>query len=139
MNKKSLNKKLVPALICAAFVWQGSQVLAADITVTPPVASGFVVKDNTGVTDRFRVDETGTVAIPGLATAPAGSTVTCFGPTGVLGGCSGWRRHGRDRAHRSSGRRGDRARGGHGRQHRADGADRRHRRDRGHGFTGPPV
>jgi hypothetical protein len=48
-----------------------------------------VVKDNTGLTDRFRVQETGTVTIPGLPTGSTTNTVTCFdSASGRLGPCA---------------------------------------------------
>ena len=64
--------------------------LAADITVQPPAGSGFAVRDSAGTTDRFRVDDAGTVRIPAINSATQQDVVTCFeAATGQLGPCSG--------------------------------------------------
>ena len=62
---------------------------AADIVAIPPSTSGFVVKDNTGASTRFSVNESGVVTIPPLPAATQQSAnVTCFDANGVLGPCA---------------------------------------------------
>ena len=87
--RPSFRPKLIVAALWLAFALQTPVVIAADITVTPPSGSGFVVKDNTGVTDRLRVQESGTVTIPGLPTGATSNTMTCFdNASGRLGPCA---------------------------------------------------
>lgn len=87
--RHSFRPKPIVAALWTAFALQLPVAFAADITNTPPSGSGFVVKDNTGVTDRFRVQETGTVTIPGLPTGSTANTVTCFdSASGRLGPCA---------------------------------------------------
>lgn len=80
-------KRIAIALVSALAL--GSQwTLAADISATVPVGSGFVVKNSTGTTDRFRVQEDGTVLAPGLPAAAQVDTVLCFdSSTGTMGRC----------------------------------------------------
>ena len=62
---------------------------AADVTVQPPSGSGFAVRDAVNTADRFRVNESGTVLIPGLNGQPQQGAVTCFSSvSGQLGPCS---------------------------------------------------
>ena len=62
---------------------------AGDIVNTPPAGGSFVVKDNTGTTDRLRVTEGGVVTMPSLPTGTVGNTVTCFdSASGRLGPCA---------------------------------------------------
>lgn len=87
--RQSIRPQPIVAALWTAFALQVPVAFAADITNTPPAGSGFVVKDNTGVTDRFRVQETGTVTIPSLPAASTANTVTCFDSvTGRLGPCA---------------------------------------------------
>lgn len=60
---------------------------AADISLTPPPGGGFVVKDPGGQ-ERFRVDGTGEVKVPGLPATPGNSRLTCHDATGQLTTCS---------------------------------------------------
>jgi hypothetical protein len=62
---------------------------AADVTITPPAGSGFVVKNAAGTLDRMRVQETGAVSFPDLTNAASADTTLCFvAATGRLGPCS---------------------------------------------------
>ena len=62
--------------------------LAADISMTPPAGGGFVVKD-AGGNERFRVQGSGDVRVPGLPAAAAAGSPTCFDAnTGRLGPCA---------------------------------------------------
>ncbi|MFN3986642.1 MAG: hypothetical protein ACK4KV_14200 [Rhodocyclaceae bacterium] len=64
--------------------------MAADVTIRPPAGGGFAVRDSANTTNRFRVDDAGTVNIPGLNSAAQQDNVTCFdAATGQLGPCSG--------------------------------------------------
>jgi hypothetical protein len=77
---------LAAALVCAL----GAQpVLAADVSVTPVAGSGFVVKDNTGATERLRVQESGIVTLPAVPEAAVQATALCIGAGGQLGPCGG--------------------------------------------------
>jgi hypothetical protein len=88
MNQSS-RFKLVVAALCTALALQAPMVFAGDISAIPSSGDGFVVKDNTGVEDRFRVQESGEVTIPGLPDADPTDTVTCFdSTTGQLGPCA---------------------------------------------------
>lgn len=63
--------------------------LAADVTVTPPIGGGFVVKDASNAQERFKVQESGVVTVPGLPSAAPGNTVLCFdNGTGRMGPCA---------------------------------------------------
>jgi hypothetical protein len=87
--RQSIRLQSIVAVLWTVFALQMSVSFAADITNTPPAGSGFVVKDNTGVTDRFRVQETGAVTIPGLPGGTTSNTLTCFdSATGRLGPCA---------------------------------------------------
>ena len=72
--------------VLAAALW-GPAVQAADVTVRPPAGGGFAVKDASGAQTRFRVDEGGAVAAPGLPSSPAVPNVVCYGAAGALGPC----------------------------------------------------
>jgi len=63
---------------------------ADDVTVQPGAGSGFVVTDNTGVSQRFRVLETGEVFLGGLLSAPSvQSQPLCYNTTsGQVGDCA---------------------------------------------------
>ena len=62
---------------------------AADVQINTPPAGNFVVNDNSGAVTLLKVDGSGVVTVPYLATAPATySTGVCFGPGGVLGQCA---------------------------------------------------
>ncbi len=85
----SFSSKRFFAALWLALALQVPMGFAADITATPPSGGGFAVKDSTGVTDRFRVEETGEVTIPGLPSAATANTATCFDSTsGQLGPCA---------------------------------------------------
>jgi hypothetical protein len=61
----------------------------ADVQINTPPAGNFVVKDNAGATTLLKVDGSGAVTVPYLATTPATySSGVCFGAGGVLGQCS---------------------------------------------------
>lgn len=62
--------------------------MAADVVVVPSAASGFVVKDSAGATDRFRVTEAGAVSVPSVPTATTKSIALCADIVGVLGPCA---------------------------------------------------
>lgn len=63
--------------------------LAADVTVTPSAGSGFTVTDASGNTPRLRVQESGTVSVPGLPAASQQNTPLCFNnSTGAVGPCA---------------------------------------------------
>ncbi len=61
--------------------------LAADVVVTPSAGSGFVVKDNTGASDRLRVSEAGAVSVPAVPAAATQTTAVCMSAVGLLGPC----------------------------------------------------
>ena len=88
MIRATQARKLIFAFL--AFSVFGAQLaLAADITVAPPAAGGFVVKDSGGTLDRVRVQESGAVSAPGLPGATAVGSSLCFdSATGQLGPCS---------------------------------------------------
>jgi hypothetical protein len=70
----------------AAFALSNQSLLADDISATVPAGSGFVIKDATGTQERFRVQESGPVLVPGLPTAAQGNTLLCFdNSTGRMG------------------------------------------------------
>jgi hypothetical protein len=89
MTNKIQRPLFLLALLAVSFVG-GLSAQAADITVAPPAASGFVVKDATGAQDRFRVQESsGAVLAPSLSSAAPVNTVLCFDTgTGQLGPCA---------------------------------------------------
>lgn len=85
----SFRSKRFFAALWTVLALQAPTAFAADITATPPAGGGFVVKDSTGTTDRFRVQESGTVTIPGLPGAASANTATCFNNlSGQLGPCA---------------------------------------------------
>ena len=59
---------------------------AADVQIAAP-AGGNVVLTNSAATTLMLLQSTGSVAIPGLLTAPTFATGVCFGAGGVLGQC----------------------------------------------------
>lgn len=86
-RKTSIVQKLAMALL-AAVALNNQSLLAADLTATPPVGAGFVVKNVPGTLERFRVQESGEVRIPGLLTAAPRNAVVCFDNiSGYLGPC----------------------------------------------------
>lgn len=79
-----------PAVMCGlALLGLGSRVRAADVKVQPAPGSGFVVTDNTGGTQQFKVLETGEVFLGGLLVShPVQSQPLCYNPgSGQVGDC----------------------------------------------------
>lgn len=76
----------------AAIVLSGAAMAApggADITITPPANGGFVIKNNAGNAERFRVMETGDVYLPNLPNTTEAGSVACYDSvTGRLGKCA---------------------------------------------------
>ncbi|WP_454723544.1 hypothetical protein [Delftia acidovorans] len=76
----------------AAIVLSGAAMAApggADITITPPANGGFVIKNNAGNAERFRVMETGDVYLPNLPNTTEAGSVACYDDvTGRLGKCA---------------------------------------------------
>ncbi|MFZ1545994.1 MAG: hypothetical protein WAT12_02695, partial [Candidatus Nitrotoga sp.] len=77
------------AVAIVAALGLSNQILwAADISFTPPAGGGFVIKDSTGVQERFRVKESGAVLAPGLSVATPGDALLCFiNSSGQMGPC----------------------------------------------------
>ena len=75
-----------------AIVVNGASMAApggADITITPPANGGFVIKNNAGNAERFRVMETGDVYLPNLSNTTEAGRVACYDDaTGRLGKCA---------------------------------------------------
>ena len=67
----------------------GSAARAADVTVQPAPGSGFVVTDNTGASQRFKVLENGQLFFGGLVgTPPLENQALCYDTTtGQVGPC----------------------------------------------------
>jgi hypothetical protein len=67
----------------------GGAAHADDVTVQPAPGSGFVVTDNTGAAQRFKVLETGPIFLGGLVgSPPIGNQALCYDTmTGQLGAC----------------------------------------------------
>lgn len=87
MSRKIQKQPLILSLL-AIFSANVPAALAADVTIAPPAASGFVVKNAAGTVDRFRVQESGGVTVPGLTGAAQGNAVLCFDNlNGALGPC----------------------------------------------------
>jgi len=81
-------RKRFIAILCAGAL-HAHAALAADIVLAPPPNGGLSVTSSDKAQIRLRVDEaSGTVTVPGLATAPSQGTLVCHGPGGVLGNCS---------------------------------------------------
>ncbi|MEJ8294176.1 hypothetical protein WKI45_15200 [Delftia tsuruhatensis] len=76
----------------AAIVLSGAAMAApggADITITPPANGGFVIKNNAGNAERFRVMENGDVYLPNLPNTTEAGSVACYDDvTGRLGKCA---------------------------------------------------
>jgi len=76
----------------AAIVLSGAAMAApggADITITPPANGGFVIKNNAGNAERFRVMETGDVYLPNLPNTTEAGSVACYdNASGRLGKCA---------------------------------------------------
>ena len=78
-------------LICAlsaVYALHTPLALAADLSFTPPSGGGFVIKSPGGAQERFRVQGTGEVTVPGLNGAPTANNLTCFDGAGRLGPCA---------------------------------------------------
>ncbi len=76
------------AVLGAAYALHPPLVLAADLSFTPPSGGGFVIKSPGGAQERFRVQGTGEVTVPGLNGAPTANNLTCFDSAGRLGPCA---------------------------------------------------
>ncbi|MGB3068844.1 MAG: hypothetical protein WBC18_09865 [Ottowia sp.] len=64
-------------------------VQAADVVVQPSAGSGLVVKDSLGSTERWRVQESGQVSIPGWQTLPVQTAQVCINfMAGIFGPCA---------------------------------------------------
>ncbi|GAB2479513.1 hypothetical protein GCM10027082_33040 [Comamonas humi] len=63
---------------------------AADITVKPPAAGGFVVQDSAGSATRMRIGEgaSDNVLLPTLPASTPQSVITCFNASGQVGPCA---------------------------------------------------
>lgn len=84
-----MNKLLLTCLSVVVLLATSVSSHAADVTITPPAASGFVVKNAAGTLDRMRVQESGAVSFPDLTNAASADTTLCFvAATGRLGPCS---------------------------------------------------
>lgn len=62
-------------------------VSAADIELIPPPGDGVVVRQAGSGTERLRVDDDGSVFIPGLPAAPTGGSAVCHDANGELLRC----------------------------------------------------
>ncbi|MFA5494714.1 MAG: hypothetical protein WC247_08035 [Porticoccaceae bacterium] len=86
----SLDKSRL-ALAVTAALW-GMPLFAAgpssDISATLPPGGGFVIKGADGTSERMRIEEDGSVTVPGLPGAAEGDTVLCFDSAGLLGPCA---------------------------------------------------
>jgi len=61
---------------------------SGDITATlPSSGGGFVVESTTG-TEFFRINDDGTILMPGIPGSPEADTVLCYKATGILGPCA---------------------------------------------------
>ena len=82
---------LALAALGLALLGLGAPAHAADVTVQPAPGSGFVVTDNTGGSQRFKVLESGEVFLGGLSPVPpVEDQPLCYNAaTGQLGGCPG--------------------------------------------------
>lgn len=81
--------KKTSVAVLSALSFSQPQAYGADIVAIPPSTSGFVVKNNTGTSTRFSVNESGVVTIPPLPAATQQSAnVICFDSLGVLGPCA---------------------------------------------------
>ncbi|BEP91900.1 hypothetical protein GmRootA79_02840 [Acidovorax sp. A79] len=88
MTRTTLSyKSLWAGQACLALATLGAH--AADVSITPPVGGGFVIKGPSN-TDRLRVQGSGEVLVPSLSGTPNTNTsVLCFdGPSGRLGQCA---------------------------------------------------
>ncbi len=90
MNKKTCTPHRLLMALCLGALSLSAK--AADVTVVPPSGGGFAVRDTGNSTDRFRVNESGSVLIPGLNGQPQQGALTCFNSaTGQFGPCSAGR------------------------------------------------
>lgn len=89
---KTMKFTLRSVSFAAAIVLSGAAMAApggADITITPPANGGFVIKNNAGNAERFRVMETGDVYLPNLPNTTEAGSVACYDDaTGRLGKCA---------------------------------------------------
>lgn len=89
---KTMKFTLRSVSFAAAIVLSGAAMAApggADITITPPANGGFVIKNNAGNAERFRVMETGDVYLPNLPNTTEAGSVACYDSvTGRLGKCA---------------------------------------------------
>lgn len=89
---KTMKFTLRSVSFAAAIVLSGAALAApggADITITPPANGGFVIKNNAGNAERFRVMETGDVYLPNLPNTTEAGSVACYDSvTGRLGKCA---------------------------------------------------
>jgi len=60
---------------------------AADVVIQPASASGFVVKDASGVNERLRVQESGAISLPSIPAAAVQPQGLCMSASGQLGPC----------------------------------------------------
>jgi len=78
------------AAVCGLATWSlVGAARADDVTVKPGAGSGFVVTDNTGATQRFKVVESGPIYLGGLVGSPATENqALCYDTaTGQVGPC----------------------------------------------------
>ncbi|WP_216293194.1 BclA C-terminal domain-containing protein [Delftia acidovorans] len=89
---KTMKFTLRSVSFAVAIVLSGASMAApggADITITPPANGGFVIKNNAGNAERFRVMETGDVYLPNLSNTTEAGSVACYDDvTGRLGKCA---------------------------------------------------
>lgn len=81
------NRNSLAAALSIAFAAIAMNAGAADVTVTPAVGGGFVVKDASGSAERLRAQETGEVWIPVLASGVSQTQPVCYGSAGLVGPC----------------------------------------------------
>ncbi len=80
------NKRVFFGIAC--IVLAAGSAAADDVKVQPAAGGGFVVTDQTGATERLRVDEAGGVSVPGLAASASPNNGVCRdATTGQLGTC----------------------------------------------------
>ena len=89
---KTMKFTLRSVSFAAAIVLSSAAIAApggADITITPTANGGFVIKNNAGNAERFRVMETGDVYLPNLSNTTEAGSVACYDDaTGRLGKCA---------------------------------------------------
>src|SRR5215472_5209950 len=82
-----LERRALAAAIALALGASAGMAGAADVQISAP-PGGNVVINNSAATTLMLLQSTGSVALPGLLTAPTFTTGVCFGAGGVLGQCS---------------------------------------------------